>query len=81
MVIIGDDPSDPQIMGSHLICKECKHPLEHKDKISWLKDAKWISQFENKMSRGFYINQLYSMTMEPCMRLPVSPDTQATSKY
>lgn len=65
MVIIGDDPSDPQIMDSHLICKECKHPLEHKDKIHWLKDAQWVSLFENKMSRGFYINQLYSMTMEP----------------
>lgn len=65
MVIIGEDPNDPAIMGSHLICKECKHELSHAGKVDWLADAKWVSQCENRMSRGFYINQLYSMVMPP----------------
>jgi len=65
MVIIGDDPSHPSIKDSHLICKECKHVLDHAGKIDWLKNGKWVAGKKECMSRGFYINQLYSMTVRP----------------
>jgi len=65
LVIQGDDIHDVAIKGSHLICKECKTKLPHKTKHEWLKDAEWHSRRKSSMSRGFYINQLYSPTVTP----------------
>jgi hypothetical protein len=44
---------------------ECKGKLPHESKIEWLADGKWESSYNNRNSRGFYINQLYSMTVKP----------------
>lgn len=65
LVITGDDPHDESIRDTHIICKECKVKLEHKDKINFLKDGKWVAERTDRSIRGFYINQLYSMIVEP----------------
>ena len=63
--VTGEDPDDPAILNSRLLCKECKHTLDHETKHEWLKDGKWVASQEGRMSRGFYINQLYSSTIPP----------------
>lgn len=65
LVIVGEDPDDPRIMESHLICRECKGVLPHQDKHKWLRKAEWVPRTPGKMMRGFYINQLYSTSLEP----------------
>lgn len=65
LVIVGENRNDPRISESHLICYECKVKLPHEDKVNFLADGKWRSQFSSRLSRGFYINQLYAMNLEP----------------
>lgn len=66
MVITAEDRLDPKIKDTYLICKECKGILPHEDKISWQRDAYWEPFGERTADkRGFYINQLYSHTVEP----------------
>ena len=64
IIIIEDD-----YRASHLICTECKKSLSHEDKIHYLQGGYWIPQAEgtNIDARGFYINQMYSMTVHPAM--------------
>lgn len=70
-VLCGNSLDDPDLARSHLICKECKHLLEHGIdgviKLSWLKNGVWRPTVEspNWDLRGFYINQLYSSTVSP----------------
>jgi hypothetical protein len=65
LVITADTDTDPKLLDSYIICPECKHKLEHKDKTSFLPKGRWISSFSNRIIRGFYINQLYSSTVAP----------------
>ena len=67
LVITSDDYTDVKIKDSHIICPKCKGKLNHEDKVNFLSldNAFWKSHQENKMSRGFHINQLYSMTVKP----------------
>ena len=60
LIITADNLMDPKINGSHLICKECLHILDHAAKIVWLKNGEWEA-FAQSEDEGFYINQLYSM--------------------
>lgn len=68
LVIVGEGHADPRIKETHLICKECKHKLDHNQKMDFLgvHNAEWIS-FGDPQSdtRGFYVNQLYSIALEP----------------
>ena len=64
LIITADDYLDSKIKDTHIICKECKHKLAHKEKVDWLADGQWISQCESD-HHGYYINQLYSSTVEP----------------
>lgn len=53
---------------SHLRCLDCKRPLEHESKPEWLgfKNAHWESTAKRKaFTRGFEIDQLYSMAVPP----------------
>jgi len=50
---------------SHYICKECNGILKQEEKIDWLKTGRWVPQYTNKESRGFYISQLYSPAITP----------------
>ena len=63
--IIGEHISDPRTKESFLKCKECKGRLEQEDKPAFLKDGVWIPTAPNANPnvRGFYINQLYSFTI------------------
>jgi len=73
LVICGNGLDDPDVAKSHVICKECKHPLpsafaDRKDeaKAEYIRTGCWEAQghsdFEN---RGFHINQMYSPTITP----------------
>jgi hypothetical protein len=65
LVIIGTDPEDVKIKESHLRCKECKVTLDHASKKEWLANGKWVQQYTDRDIEGYYINQLYSMTVNP----------------
>lgn len=67
MIITAEEVTDPGIVNSHYICKECKHVLDHDAKINWLSvdNAKWVPAYADRISRGFYVPQLYSMTVKP----------------
>jgi hypothetical protein len=65
LVITAEAYTDPRIKESHLICKECKNTLPHKDKPTFLKDGQWISGYTDREIRGFHISQLYSSTVTP----------------
>lgn len=71
--ICGLSISDPDIVKSHIICKECSKPLpvhivDRKDeaKAAFLRTGIWQAfgntDFQN---RGFYVNQMYSPTITP----------------
>lgn len=64
--IIGDDPNSIETLKeSFLKCKECNGRLSHLDKMHMFKDAQWVPSITGRDKRGFYINQLYSMTVTP----------------
>jgi len=65
LVITAEEPNDEKILESHIICKECKHVLDHAAKPQWLADGKWEAEHTNRIVRGFHVNQLYSSTMPP----------------
>ncbi len=66
LVITGEHLLDPKIKDSHLICKECQKLLIQEEKREWLKNAYWEPFGEPTADRhGFYINQLYSYTIQP----------------
>jgi hypothetical protein len=65
LVITADSFSDPKIRNSHLICKECKHVLDHNAKVEWLANGQWVSSYTDRSVRGYHVSQLYSMTTRP----------------
>lgn len=65
IVCTGEDINDRSLRDSHLICKECKHHLEHKTKHIWLSESQWVRTYEDRQKEGWYINQLYSPTVTP----------------
>jgi len=64
LVITAEDKNDPRIKDTHLVCNKCKTKLVHETKLDWLK-TDWVPETKNDDIRGFYINQLYSHTLEP----------------
>ena len=66
LVICGESLTDDKIKDTYIICKECKHKLPHEEKEIWLSTGQWVptghKDYEN---RGFYINQMYSPTIDP----------------
>ncbi len=65
LVITSDDPNSKDILNTHIICKECKVLLPHEDKIHFLRNGIWVPKRTDRLSRGFHVNQLYSMQVEP----------------
>lgn len=82
LVILGDDYSDPRVKDSYIICYECKVKLEHAEKRLWLSTASWEPTVANQVYEGYYINQLYSMTVSPpeiallCLQAGSDPATE-----
>jgi len=65
LIITADEPTDPRIRDSHLICKECKGVLKHEEKILWLTGGIWVPAFVDRLIDGYTISQLYSFTKRP----------------
>lgn len=65
MIVCGERPTDPDVAKSHLICYECKAELPHAAKHEFLNKGKWVPQEKQREVRGFYINQMYAMHLEP----------------
>ena len=67
IVVTADSITDPSMMDSHIVCLECKHKLSSvpEDKCAMLKDGYWEPTSTGVETRGFYINQLYSCTIQP----------------
>lgn len=63
--ICGDSIFDPRIKETYLKCMLCKGKLPHETKKDWLSINSWEPSNAAAESRGFYINQLYSPTIEP----------------
>ncbi len=63
--IAGDSIHDPRVADSYIKCKECQHGLEQKAKTAFLADGIWVphGNADKTVSRGFYVNQLYSSTV------------------
>ncbi len=66
LVIVGETENDPKIFDSHIICTSCKNKINHEDKKYFLKDGIWQPTGDpQNTTRGFYINQLYSINRPP----------------
>lgn len=67
IVMIGDNVNDPRLTESHIICPNCKSKIEHETKHIHLGKGKWVAAFPDRVdvTRGFYVNQLYSSTTTP----------------
>jgi hypothetical protein len=65
LVITAEDAEDPKILNTHLICGLCKNKLPHEDKNKFYEKAVWVPNQPNRLTRGFYINQLYSTALQP----------------
>ena len=65
LIVTAEKITDSTISESYLICKDCKHKLDHDSKIEWLQDGIWIPSFAGRECRGFTISQYYSMTVSP----------------
>ena len=65
MVITSEDPHDPKIMDTHLICYECKAKIPHEGKPEFFENATWEAGRTDCMTEGYYINQLYSCMLQP----------------
>ena len=62
--IIGETANDPRTSETYIKCTECKAKLNHEDKITFLNKGKWVAN-KSSSARGFYINQMYSMNLQP----------------
>ena len=64
--VTAESLTDPRIRDSYIVCPKCDHKLDHADKVNFM-NAKheWVSAYPDRLSRGFYINQHYSMVLKP----------------
>lgn len=65
MVITAEDPNDKKLLDTYLICKECGGRIEHEAKKDLFKTGQWVSGRSDRLTRGFHVNQLYSIRLEP----------------
>jgi len=63
--ICGDHIFDPRIKETYLKCMLCKGKLDHQQKKYWLSNNRWEPSNSAAENRGFYVNQMYSPTIEP----------------
>lgn len=73
--ITGEHINDPNIVNSHLICKNTGKELPHvvsddprknaDAKAEWLNTGKWVKGAPDVITNGFQISQLYSCTVTP----------------
>lgn len=66
MRVTAEKLTDPALKNSYIVCEKCDHKLDHASKAEWMNEKfEWVSAHKQRNSRGFYINQLYSMVLPP----------------
>jgi hypothetical protein len=65
LVITADFHADEKVKDSHLICQLCKGVLPHERKTEYFVGSEWVPTHTDKDAVGWYINQMYSATVEP----------------
>src|SRR4029077_2045224 len=65
LVVTAEAVTDPTLKESYIRCKECGGKLPHETKAEWLADAVWVEGITGRDWKGWYINQLYSPTVQP----------------
>ena len=65
LIITSDNPESKDILDTHLVCKECNHTLNHDAKPEWLGPGMWVPEYSDRLSTGYHVSQLYSMTVQP----------------
>lgn len=65
MVITAEDERDPNVRNSYIKCKECNKKITQDEKLETLQKGFWHPTYENRNIRGFWVNQLYSYTVQP----------------
>lgn len=66
--ICGDHLLDPRVADTFIKCYECKNKLNHhyEAKVEWLASTgDWVATNATSEINGFYVNQMYSPTIEP----------------
>jgi hypothetical protein len=79
LVVCGESHTDPRVEESHLICGECKHVLDHRQKPYYLADGVWVPTYPQRRERGFHISQFYSSTVSP-VEIAVATHKSKTSR-
>ena len=78
IVITAENKEDEGIKDTHLICTLCKNKLEHEDKRYFLKNGIWQPTANpSSDARGFYVNQMYSINIQPVRLANAYFDAQA----
>jgi len=65
LVITAENYDDPDIYKSHIVCHECKSPLNHAAKTDWLSTGRWVAKYPDRRIRGFHVSQLFSTVLAP----------------
>lgn len=65
LVITSDDAESPDLKKSYIKCPVTKKEIPHDQKRFHLKDGIWQPTKGNCNITGFYVNQLYSSTVQP----------------
>lgn len=87
LIVVGESPEDTRIKDSYIICNLCKHRLDHETKRQWLgfDNARWEPTLAGREWHGWYINQLYSIVLEPYkiaqLKLQASHDPSDEQEY
>lgn len=65
LVITADSITQSTLKESYIKCRECEAKLDHETKMDWLTTGEWVETHEGRDWKGWYVNQLYSPTVEP----------------
>jgi len=65
LVVTAEKVTDSTLKESYIKCKECQGKLPHETKQEWLSNSTWVESITGRDWKGWYINQLYSPTVEP----------------
>lgn len=64
LIVCGDSNIDPAVKLSHFICTECKATIGQEEKVIAVSGGLWVPNYQNRDSRGFYVNQMYSVAKD-----------------
>jgi hypothetical protein len=65
LVITADNLTDATLKDSYIKCNQCQNKLPHHAKSEFLAEGRWVSAYPGRDWVGWYINQFYSVELEP----------------